>query len=448
MTSNRIHLPDEFARSLTMLPASELDAFLDEYKKPAWRAARFSSRQKALPQPWCLERVPWAENAWYIAGNAQPGMEPQHWAGAYYIQEPSAMAAVGALSPDQGQAVLDLCAAPGGKSCQIADLMAGTGLLVANDPVISRARELSRNLERMGIRNAVVTSNPPEKLAIAFPGYFDRILVDAPCSGEGMFRKNPDAIKNWRHDLPAELSRIQLQILNQAALMLKPGGRMVYSTCTFNETENERVINAFLRQHSDFSLRLFALPGLPEADKGILRIWPHKARGEGHFIALLQKSVESAGMERPVMPFNRTLNADKQKLLDAANRELAAWLDESPFADAILGGIAVKLPEPCPDLQGLQVLRLGLHLASVVGKTIRPEHALAAALIPNQTLRLDRKEAERFRKGEPLPVKQNLKGYLVVSFEGWPLGWGKAVNGVLKNHYPKGLRNPGKPADE
>lgn len=423
-----------------------MDAFLDSFHQPPHRAVRFSPRREHAPQAWCTDSVPWAEDAWYFAGDTQPGGMLLHWAGAFYIQEPSAMAAVTALDPQAGQAVLDLCAAPGGKSCQIAGLMAGEGLLLANEPVTSRARELSRNLERMGVINAVVTSNKPERLAEKFPAYFDRILIDAPCSGEGMFRKNPEVMKSWHPGLPGELSQLQLHILGQAAGMLKPGGRMVYSTCTFNSTENEGVIASFLRAHQGFSLKQFSLPGLRDAADGMLRIWPHISKGEGHFIALLEKAAETGNPAASVL-FGDKTTKDRRRLLSAVNGALPEWMETPVSADGFLGDTAVSLPRPCPDLEGLFTLRLGLHLASLVGKTMKPNHALAAAMKARNRLQLDRKEAECFRRGETLKVSGILQGYCCAEYEGWPLGWGKALNGILKNHYPKGLRNSGNLSD-
>ena len=235
------------------------------------------------------ERVPWAAGAYFVEGDARPGLSPLHEGGLFYLQEPSAMTAVTALDPKPGEKVLDLCAAPGGKSTQIAALMAGQGLLVSNEPVPSRAQILSRNIERMGVRNAVVTSAYPQELAPHFTGFFDRILVDAPCSGEGMFRRQPEARDEWTENAPRGCADRQMEILSEAAKMLAPGGRMVYSTCTFNDTENEDVLARFLALHPEFSLVPFSLPSLPQAKEGYLHLYPHEMRGEGHFVSLLEK---------------------------------------------------------------------------------------------------------------------------------------------------------------
>ena len=245
------------------------------------------------------ERVPWARGAYFVRGDARPGLSPLHEAGLFYLQEPSALAAVTALDPQPGARVLDLCAAPGGKSTQIAALMAGRGLLVCNEPVPSRAQILSRNVERMGVRNAVVTCALPDQLAPRFPGFFDRILVDAPCSGEGMFRRQIEARDEWSENAPRGCADRQMEILEQAVRMLAPGGHMVYSTCTFNDTENEGVLGRLLAAHPELTLAPFALHGLPRAEKGYLHLYPHEMRGEGHFVSLLQKRADAPAASEP-----------------------------------------------------------------------------------------------------------------------------------------------------
>ncbi len=343
------------------------------------------------------------------------------------------MAAVSALDVRPGERVLDLCAAPGGKSSQIVNCLQGRGLLVANEPYAARARELSRNIERMGIANSIVTNCLPERLAAIFPDYFDKILVDAPCSGEGMFRKEPEVIKYWHKDLPKQNAALQKQIVNQAARMLKPGGKMVYSTCTFNETENEAVVETFLRENPDFHLRSFSLPGLPESGMGLLRLWPHQMKGEGHFIALFEKDGDA--------PLQK--NSAAVKLIPRLKNKIDNWVSEPILADGQLGETVVSLPEDCPDLSGIKVLRLGLHLMNKVGKTEHPDHALALAKTPLQMVSLSLEEAEQYRLGMPIQIQDHYQGFMAACLDGWPLGWGKASQGILKNHYPKGLRKPG-----
>lgn len=434
-------LPAAFYKEIEAQLGAQSANFVDALNQPAQRALRCSARRFFNCSAWVRQAVPWAQHAHYLLQDARPGGHPLHWAGAFYLQEPSAMAAVSALAIKPGDKVLDLCAAPGGKASQIADQLLGQGFLLANEPVLARAQVLSRNLERMGLINAVVTSNLPAQLAEALPAYFDKILVDAPCSGEGMFRKNPEVLAAWHPGLPEQLADTQKQILHQAARMLAPGGQMVYSTCTFNATENEGVVNAFLQAHPGFALQPFALPGLPTADQGMLRIWPHQVAGEGHFIALLVHKGEVKGYSCATKPFVNVISKEDSRFLQAVNQLLPDWAINAPPADAVFAGTAVHLPPGCPDLSRLRLLRLGLHLASRQGKTIRSDHALALAAEPRQQLAISLEEAQRFRAGEVLKAPSGLSGYATPVLNGWPLGWGKASAGQLKNHYPKGLRS-------
>lgn len=444
MTIDVNPLPPEYINEIKFLLNEEFSDFIFTYAQPACRGVHFSARRGIIqPLNWAESKIPWAENGWYFEEGSQPGSSPFHWAGRYYIQEPSTMAAVSALSVKPGEKVLDLCAAPGGKSSQIANQMKGQGLLISNDPSLSRAHELSRNLERMGVSNCIVTANRPEQLSCVFPGFFDKILVDAPCSGEGMFRKEPEVLSHWHKDLPKQNAVRQLEILNQAAVMISPGGSLLYSTCTFNRVENEGVIDAFLKAHPDFSLKPFSLPGLPPSEGGILRLWPHRVRGEGHFLALLKHSPQTvaAHPEKDLSDFRSTNRKDK--IPAEVNRLLQEWVAEKVDADAVFKDTFVSLPVNCPRLEGLTVLRLGLHLCKYVGKTLIPDHALALALTPKKIISLNEFHAEKYREGQPLQLDNKIRGFCAAALDGWPLGWGKASSGILKNHYPKGLRKPG-----
>ncbi len=436
-------LPKGFVRMISPLLGRGLQDFLDAMEEPARRALRFSARGKPPSVAGLAEPVPWAEGAFYLSECAAPGAHPLHWAGAYYLQEPSAMAAVSALAPQKDEKVLDLCAAPGGKACFIADSLGEKGLLAASDPVPGRARELSRSVERMGLRNTVVFQETPERLSKAFPGYFDRVLADAPCSGEGMFRKDPAARTQWTEEAPAACAARQKDILNAAAGTLRHGGVLVYSTCTFNRLENEDVVLAFLKAHPDFELQPFSLPGLPPAEGGMLRIWPHQAGGEGHFVARMKK----AGSVTLPGHYPSRAGLDDLPFIRAANRMLPDIVVGEIRADALLGGDVVMKPAVLPNLEGLRVLRLGLHIASVHGNTLRPAHALALGARARKTIPVSLEEADRYRRGEELEVDVLLSGFAAPEIAGWQLGWGKAVGGRLKNHYPKGLRRQGAAMD-
>lgn len=411
-----------------------------------------------------LRQVPWAEDGFFYDGETRPGKSPFHEAGAYYIQEPSAMAVVSLLEPMPGERILDLCAAPGGKTSHAAFRMGGKGILVSNEIHPARARILSQNVERMGCRNGVVTSASPDGLAPYFPGFFDRVIVDAPCSGEGMFRKDEEARAQWSPENVRICAERQQEILDCAASMLRPGGRLVYSTCTFAPEEDEGAIDRFLESHRDFSVvRDKTLPGLsagrPEWTAGgrpelayTHRIWPHLAEGEGHYLALLEKAGDDQIWEESrKKDRRRTGNGPKyvrdKAVLRAASEMIgeicpgAEWLrDREEWF--LFGDQLYLLPGEMPDFSGLKVLRPGLHAASLCRKRLEPAHALAAALKEEETsrvCRLTEEEAKRFINGEAIPFSRE-KGWTLVTVDGFSLGWGKQAGGLLKNHYPKGLR--------
>lgn len=487
-----------------------------------------------------LTKVPWAENGYYYQVSDQPGKHPFHEAGLYYIQEPSAMAPVELLGVEPGERVLDLCAAPGGKSTQIAAKLKGKGLLVCNEIHPARAKILSENVERMGIGNACVTNETPARLAEFFPEYFDRILVDAPCSGEGMFRKNEVACDEWSPENVELCAQRQDEILDCAARMLRPGGRLVYSTCTFAPAENEGSISRFLDRHSEFeilpidkdALGLAGGDGRPEwaddseseegndaskqADPGLkntLRLWPHKIKGEGHYAAVLQKAgsvpegyraVAAGGIAKPVaekelgawvefcrenlMPgacdmgagcaeeVRNVRSSENSKMARNAkaaggsetvrNTKAAGGFESARNAGATDAGLAQSLAQACgiwnavqyltfgdniylvgadmPSLKGLKVLRPGLHLGEMKKNRFEPAHALALALCPDcaaHTWQLDSADtsAKAYLNGQTFP-SEGEKGWYLICVDGFSLGWGKLAGGIMKNHYPKGLR--------
>ncbi len=425
-------LPSGFLDQLKPLLGDDLERFIASFDQPAHRGIRFSTRRVPPAVSGLLSPIPWAGNAWYLAEDATAGSHPLHDAGAYYLQEPSAMAAVSALAPQPGDLVLDLCAAPGGKATQIADRLKGEGALVANEINPARARILARNLERMGIVNAAVTCESPARLAQRLPAAFDSILVDAPCSGEGMFRREPDTRAQWRMESPAGCALRQIEILRSAALLLRPGGKLVYSTCTFNEVENEALISGFLDEHPGLKLQPFHLPGLPEAQAGMLRIWPHLHPGEGHFVALMTLDGDAAPRKMP----------PPRKCLPEISALVASWAHAPVPANHIAGRTAIHVSPALPDLTGLRVISLGPALADLSSPTPKPAHALALISQPRQMIELILEDALRFQQGHPLSVPAALTSWTAPCLSGWPLGWGKASGGIMKNHYPKGLRRP------
>lgn len=426
--------PEAFLTRMAGQLGDELPTFLHALEEPCQRGIRLNPRKQTQQQPQGLgESVPWAANGYYLSYESNAGAVPLHEAGAWYLQEPSAMLPAAVLAPQPGEKVLDLCAAPGGKSTQLAAAMAGQGLLVCNEPVPKRALILSRNIERMGVTNALVVSAMPDKLAARWPEGFDAVQVDAPCSGEGMFRRHPETRAEWSPENAAGCAKRQAEILDAAALLVHPGGRMVYSTCTLNPVENEDTVAAFLQRHSDFTLTPFRLPGA-DAPEGMLTCYPHRMRGEGHFVALLHRQ----GQETAMLPLDTSLptpGKDQRQVYGSFAGKHA------PAPTHLLGDTLVSLPD-CPDVRGLKVLRCGLHLGSVKGKLFQPDHAWAVADVSPDFphVVLTDEQAVLYLRGEALTVPDALKGWVLAEYDGLCLGWGKCSDGQMKNHYPKGLR--------
>lgn len=385
--------------------------------------------------------------------SALGGSHPLHHAGAFYFQEPSAMSAVTALDPQPGDAVLDLCAAPGGKSTQIAAALKGRGLLWSNEIVRGRAKILLSNLERMGVHNAVVSSAHPEPLCRELKGFFDKVLADAPCSGEGMMRREPEIRKTWSYENVKACAARQLKLLDSAAEAVKTGGVLVYSTCTFAGEENEQVIAAFLETHPDFQLEEIphsfgrsAYERLAPGCAGITRarrILPQDG-GEGHFVARMRRKSENMWCGAYFTPTG--LTASEQSIYEECCRSFLKELPEG--APHRQGEDVLLLPSGIPAGKGLGILRAGVLAGTLRGgKRFEPAHALFQSLNPEQmraALDMDMESPEllRFLRGEELPFDSG-RGYIPVTVNGIPLGFGKASGGRLKNHYPKGLRNFG-----
>ncbi len=428
-------LPEKFILKMQkQLPQNEWEAFFDVYQKPPLKGVRFNPLKGGryalkLLSSLIKEPVLWEENGYYT-DEERLGASPYHFAGLFYSQEPSAMLAAPLLDVKKGERVLDLCSAPGGKGTQLAAKMAGEGLLVLNEPVFFRAKILSQNVERMGVKNAVVLSERPEKLSERFAGYFDKILVDAPCSGEGMFRKNADeALAEWSEENVALCAARQKYILEEATKMLRVGGRLVYSTCTFSTEEDEGQVRDYLQNNSQMRL-------LREE-----KIYPHKAKGEGHFAAVFEREI---GEEIPlkIKPLKCFVSRETEKAARAFEKEF--------FKESVLknlhevNGALYALPDSVFEFKGLQVLRAGVKVGEMKNGRFEPHHALvmsAKAEECKRVVNLSETDArvEKYLRGEAIDFDIE-NGWCAVCIEGITMGLGKAVNGTVKNHLPKALR--------
>lgn len=437
----------------------EYKAFLDTFDQERYQALRLNALKKGANAGFAhLFKVPWAENCFYYEASDQPGKHPYHEAGVYYIQEPSAMAPAELLDVRPGERILDLCAAPGGKSTQIAAKLAGEGFLLCNEINSARAKILSENVERMGIVNAYVTNETPAHLAELFPEYFDKVLVDAPCSGEGMFRKNEAACEEWSLENVELCAKRQDEILDCAARMLKPGGRLVYSTCTFAPAENEGSVSRFLERWPEFNLipiekEVFGGEGCDGTQNlaCTLRLWPHKIKGEGHFAAVFKKAGE--------LPEGYGRNSTNGFVTGVSDKELEEYRQfcqetfikgELPFlqrqetAYIKFGDNIYLVSARMPSVKGLKVLRPGLHIGTLKKNRFEPSHALALALSPEDVKyvrNLDSKEntVMAYLNGQTFPAEGE-KGWYLICVDGFSIGWGKLAGGIMKNHYPRGLR--------
>ena len=443
-------LPEGFAARMRALLGSEYGDFLASFDRPLCTGLRKNPLKAGFTgdlSRFSLAPVPWCPTGFYYDAASRPGLSPHHAAGLYYLQEPSAMAPAELLDPRPGERVLDLCAAPGGKSTQLAGKLLGKGLLVCNEINAKRAKILSGNMERLGISNALVLNEHPKKLTERFAGYFDKILVDAPCSGEGMFRKEEAAVTDWTEDTNAICANRQLEILASAAGMLRPGGRLVYSTCTFSPVENEGVISEFLWKNPDFSVEKldvpFFSPGrpdwVPNPAPGLehtFRLWPHRLLGEGHYAAVLRRAGDEAPAVLPPEPAARC----PQELTDFCARTGAA-LPEGKLLR--FGDVCYLVPQALPEVKGLRVLRAGLELGAVLKNRFAPAHAWALWLETlGSSVSLEESDPllARYLSGDVLPSDK--RGWTLVQADGLSLGWAKGDGSQLKNHYPKALRRP------
>ncbi len=490
-----MELPVLFLEQMkALLGEEEYKAYIESFEQKRVYGLRVNTMKLSTEKweeidPFETDKIPWVDNGYYYEGTKKPGKHPYYFAGMYYLQEPSAMTPANRLPINKGDKVLDLCAAPGGKSTELAAKLDGTGLLVSNDISNSRAKALLKNLELFGTSNSIIMSESPHRLAEKFPEFFDKILIDAPCSGEGMFRKEPSVIKSWVQNGTDFYEKLQREIVTYALAMLKPGGMLLYSTCTFNAGEDEGTV-AFMREICP-ELKILPMEqyegfaeGRPdvipkeskdygnEEFKKCVRIFPHKMNGEGHFVALLQKgeSVEEVS-------YNKSSNSNKKKqdkYRQNQSRKMAKpnrrGGEEDTTANAmedfwnfikdtkleleasrveLRGENLLYMPEVECDLQGLRILRSGLLLGECKKNHFEPSQALAMSLKMEDykhciNLSVEDERVIKYLKGETLDVEdlvsKSLKGWQLVCVDGFPLGFAKGAGYSLKNKYLAGWR--------
>lgn len=458
-----MELPVQFCVEMKRILGDEYEAYLasmEDTRKYGLRVntAKISVEEFERIAPFPLRKIPYIQNGFYYDAEVQPAKHPYYFAGLYYLQDPSAMTPASRLPVEEGDAVLDLCAAPGGKATELAAKLHGTGLLIANDISSKRAKALLKNIELSGVENSFIVTEYPQKLREYFDGFFDRILIDAPCSGEGMFRKDPAMVKAWERSGPEDYAKLQEEILHQALPMLKPGGSLLYSTCTFSPLEDEGTVEKILAMDADLELvTMEGYEGFAEGDPSLIgssdesirrcvRIFPHRMDGEGHFLALFHKKGEKdTSSAHRVM--RKGLRGEEKKLFEEfAGQTKRTW---EPGRLESKNGMIYYMPEILPQMRGLRFLRSGLFLGEVKKKRFEPSQSLAMALTSEQyanclKLSLRDERVVRYLKGETLTLEEEEAeapdGWQLVCVDGYPLGWGKKNKYTLKNKYHSGWR--------
>ncbi len=451
-------LPEKFENKMRELLGDEFQAFLDGFKDERYGGVRFNrmktDKEKFLEKiPFKTEEVAWIDNGFYYDLSDTPSKDPYYYAGLYYIQEPSAMTPANMLPINPGDKVLDICAAPGGKSTELSAKLNGTGVLVSNDISASRAKALLKNLEVFGSKNALIMSEAPSKMTEKFRGYFDKILIDAPCSGEGMFRKSPAIMKNWEQYGVEYYHKLQLEILEAVLPMLAPGGMLLYSTCTFDPSEDEGSLQWILENYPDFHVVKSDLTyegfdhGHPEyigSDKkeieNAIRLWPHRLKGEGHFSALLQRD---DGEKTGLVPYRK-----KSDKIPACVAEFFKHVKMDIPSDRLelRGEYLCLVPKGIPDISGLRIMRTGLLLGEVRKDRFEPSQALAMALKAIEydnvySLSHDDEDVIKYLKCETIEARYDVPdGWVLVCVDDLPLGWAKAQRNTLKNKLLPGWR--------
>ncbi|HFI0120901.1 TPA: RsmF rRNA methyltransferase first C-terminal domain-containing protein [Streptococcus suis] len=432
-----MQLPQDFIDKYSDLLGQEAQAFFESFDEPAisgFRTNPLKEGQIAFDNP--IPDMPWSHYG------KVSGKSPEHVTGLVYSQEPAAQVVGQVASPEKGMKVLDLAAAPGGKSTHLLSYLDNTGLLVSNEISSKRAKILAENIERFGARNVVVTNESADRLAKVFPAYFDMIVLDAPCSGEGMFRKDPDAMQYWSKDYPAQCASLQREILEAALTMLAPDGQLIYSTCTWSPEENEEIVSWLLE---NYDLELIDIPKINGMVEGIgypqtARMYPHHFSGEGQFVAKFRFLGEAK--QKKLKPGKSNLNREQQTLWKEFEQNhlkvsLTGLLQ-------VFGGNLYLLPDGLPDLSKVKIARNGLHLGTFKKKRFEPSFALGLALHSTEVknrVEISLEDFPVYVAGQTVAVSKDLpNGWYQVAVQGNGLGFAKIVSGTLKNAFPKGLR--------
>lgn len=461
-------LPVEFLDKMkALLKENEYKEFIGSYNDQRYYGLRVNTLKIDVDNfvrisPFHLDPIPWTRDGFYYREGETPGRHPYYYAGLYYIQEPSAMLPGEVINAQPGERILDLCAAPGGKTVQIAAGLKGEGLLVSNDINSDRVKALVKNIELCGVKNAIVTNESPDKLAGSFKEFFDKILVDAPCSGEGMFRKDEEAAKSWENFKCEKCAGMQWEILQYVDRMLKPGGYIVYSTCTFSPEEDEKMISRFIDAFGNYEVleipRTGGIePGRPEwSDNNMAlsktaRLWPHRVKGEGHFVALLRKK-DTGFVEKSNMIRSGDGISSGNKALESGIRAFRKFSDENLNIEIngyfeLKGNNLYCLPVECPDLRGLKIAKFGWYLGEISRERFEPSHSMVISLKKEDIKNVinfdaNSREVISYLKGETLVIDGE-KGYTGILADGFTVGWGKQTGDMLKNLYPKGWRKMG-----
>lgn len=459
-------LPAPFLDRMKEMLGDDFDKFLESFHAPRTFGLRVNTAriscgdfEKICPFP--IRPIPWIANGYFYDEESRPSRCPYYQAGLYYLQEPSAMTPASRIPIEPGDYVLDMCAAPGGKATAAGAALEGKGLLVANDISTSRARALLRNLELFGIPNVFVANEAPAKLVKFFPEFFDKIILDAPCSGEGMFRKEDALAKDWTPEKSAELAAIQRELLSQAAEMLRPGGLLLYSTCTFAPAEDEGAVSYLLEQRND--MELLPIEGYEGFSEGVpswgngderlrncVRIFPHKMHGEGHFLALFRKAGEAAkAVSAPSVKPDKNAFPLIEEFLKELGLKTLGGLPFDWSRVEIRGDKVYYLPPVSCNFRGITFLRNGLYLGDLKKNRFEPSQPFALAIHKDEaeaviSLPVSDERLSRYLKGETLNISPSesahSKGWHLLCADGYPIGFGKLVNQILKNKYPAGWR--------